>query len=188
MPDAGWWEALWPDPNAVLDRSEMSHGLDVLDLCSGDGWFTRTIAERSKRVFAVDIDPVLLKLAETRLGEVGIRNCTFIAGDAYEIARLVPQKVDFVFLANAYHGVPDKPHLCRAVHDTLKPGGKFAVVNWYPRPRDETKVLGEPRGPKTELRMSTVATIESTADSGLNFVKLDDVSPYHYTAVFERKN
>ena len=30
----------------------------------------------------------------------------------------------------------------------------FAIVNWHKRPREETPILGEPRGPKTELRMS----------------------------------
>lgn len=188
MPDAGWWEALWPDPDAVLDRSEMARDLDVLDLCSGDGWFTRTIAQRSRHVFAVDIDPKLLELAKTRLGEAGITNCTFVAGDAYDLPRLVPSAVDFVFLANAYHGVPDQPRLCRAIHDVLKLGGKVAIVNWYPRPREETKVLGEPRGPRTEMRMSPQATLESVTGSGLSFIKMDDVSPYHYVAIFERPN
>ena len=39
----------------------------------------------------------------------------FIEGNAYAIATLVDRQVDFVFLANAFHGVPDKPRLARAV-------------------------------------------------------------------------
>jgi SAM-dependent methyltransferase len=186
MPDAGWWEALWPDPNMVLDRSGMEDGKDVLDLCSGDGWFTSKIARRSNHVFAVDIDPALLEMGRVRLAEAGITNCTFIAGDAYDLARLLPSKLDFVFLANAYHGVPDKMRLCRSIFDALNPNGRLAIVNWYPRPREETKVLGEARGPKTELRMSTEETIKSVEGSGLEFKSLSDVSPYHYAAVFER--
>jgi len=54
-------------------------------------------------------------------------------GDAYNVARLWTRPVDFVFLANAFHGVPDKPRLARAVKDTLKPLGRFAIVNWHPR-------------------------------------------------------
>jgi hypothetical protein len=40
MPNAGWWEALWPDPAGVLARVGMAAGMDVIDPCSGDGWFT----------------------------------------------------------------------------------------------------------------------------------------------------
>lgn len=187
MPDPGWWEALWPGPESVLNRCGMARGLDVMDLCSGDGWFTRIIDMRSRHVFAVDIDPALLSLAETRLRESGIANCSFITGDAYDIAALVRSPVDFVFLANAWHGVPDKPRLSRAIHGALKPGGLLAVVNWYPRPREGTTVLGEPRGPTTELRMSPQATVESTSGSALQFLRSEDVSPYHYAALLERR-
>ena len=40
MPTAGWWEALWPDAAKVLHAIGLVPGMDVVDLCSGDGWFT----------------------------------------------------------------------------------------------------------------------------------------------------
>jgi SAM-dependent methyltransferase len=97
--------------------------------------------------------------ARKRLAESGIKNCDFVAGDAYEVARLSPEPADFVFMANAFHGVPDKPRLFRAVKDVLKPGGRFAIINWHQRPRAETMILGEPRGPRTDLRLSPEQTI-----------------------------
>jgi hypothetical protein len=45
MPTAGWWEALWPDPAGVLNAVGLRAGMDVIDLCSGDGWFTLHIAK-----------------------------------------------------------------------------------------------------------------------------------------------
>jgi SAM-dependent methyltransferase len=116
----------------------------------------------------------------------GIPNCTFAEADAYNIAKVVPEPVDHVFLANAFHGVPDKPRLARAIHDVLKPGGLFAIVSWYARPREETTVLGEPRGPATELRMTPEQTIAGVEPGGLKFRNQVDVSQYHYGAVFER--
>jgi ubiquinone/menaquinone biosynthesis C-methylase UbiE len=113
-------------------------------------------------------------------------NCTFVEADAYNIEKVVPQPVDHVFLANAFHGVPDKPRLARAVHNVLKPGGLFAIVSWYARPREETTVLGDPRGPTTELRMTPEQTIAVVEPGGLKFRNRVDVSPYHYGAVFER--
>ena len=45
MPTAGWWEALWPDPAGVLAAVGLRPGMNVIDLCSGDGWFTLQIAK-----------------------------------------------------------------------------------------------------------------------------------------------
>lgn len=186
MPNAGWWEALWPDPVGVLAAVGIEPGMDVIDLCSGDGWFTLQIAKVAQHVIAIDIDTALLKVAEMRLKESGVTNCTFAAGDAYQLVALAERPVDFVFLANAFHGVPDRPRLARAVHDALKPGGRFAIVNWHPRPREQTTVLGEPRGPRTELRLSPQQTIDAVLPSGLRSAGVIEIPPYHYGALFER--
>jgi SAM-dependent methyltransferase len=188
MPAAGWWEALWPAPAHVLSTLGMTADMSVVDLCSGDGWFTLQIASIARHVIAIDLDGDLLEVARIRLAESGVANASFVRGDAYDIARLVPQQVDFVFLANAFHGVPDRLRLARAVREILKPAGLFAIVNWRQRPREETTVLGEPRGPRTELRMSPEQTIEVVEPAGLKLLRLVDVPPYHYGAVFERSS
>jgi len=117
------------------------------------------IAKLARCVIAIDIDPKLLEAARARLAENKVTNCPFVTGDAYDVGKLVGHPTDFVFMASAFHGVPDKPRLARATRDTLKPGGRFAIVNWHRRPREETMVSGEPRGAQTELRMSPKQTI-----------------------------
>jgi len=187
MPDSGWWEALWPDPAKLLGDVGVTPGMDVVDLCCGDGWFTFPLSRIARHVIAIDIDGALLEAAKVRLAERGgAPNCTLVEADAYDIAEVVREPVDHVFLANAFHGVPDKPRLARAVLDVLKPGGLFVIVSWYARPREQTTVLGEPRGPATELRMTPEQTIAAVEPGGLKFRNRVEVSPYHYGAVFER--
>jgi len=186
MPTAGWWEALWPDPAGVLAKVGLKPRMDVIDLCSGDGWFTLPIARIARHVAAIDIDPAMLDLARVRLRETGVANCDFVAGDAYDLARLWPKPVDFVFMANAFHGVPDPARLARAVKATLKPDGRFAIVNWHARPRQETPVLGEPRGPKTASRLTPERAIKAVELDGLKFSTLVNVPPYHYGIIFTR--
>jgi len=189
MPEAGWWEALWPDPMNVLTKAGVKPGMDVIDLCCGDGWFTFPLSKIARHVIAIDIDEALLEAAKVRFAEHGgASNCVFVRADAYDVADAVPGPVDHVFLANAFHGVPDKPRLARAVHEVLKPGGVFAVVNWYAKPREETTVLGQPRGPATELRMTPEQTVAEVEPGGFRFRNRIDVSPYHYGVVFERQN
>ena len=186
MPTAGWWEALWPDPAMVLSQVGIRAGMTVIDLCSGDGWFTLQIAKVASRVVAVDIDAKLLQVAKLRLAESGLANYDFVEGDAYDVARLVPQPTDFVFLANAFHGVPERTRLALSVADALKSGGTFAVVNWHARPREATSVLGEPRGPATELRIAPETTVAAIAPAGFRLARIVELPPYHYGAIFEK--
>jgi SAM-dependent methyltransferase len=185
MPTAGWWEALWRDPAAVLAAVGIQPGMEVIDLCAGDGWFTLQIAKIARHVIAIDIDSNLLEVARHRLGESDVTNCDFVAADAYDVADVAPRPVDFVFLANAFHGVPDQLRLARCVRDVLKPTGRLGIVNWHPRPREETPVLGEPRGPRTELRMSPEETIAAIEPAGLKPAFIVELPPYHYGVVFE---
>lgn len=73
MPTAGWWEALWPDPAGVIAAVAVKPDMEVIDLCSGDGWFTLHIARIARHVVAIDIDPSLLDVARHRLRE-GVRS------------------------------------------------------------------------------------------------------------------
>jgi ubiquinone/menaquinone biosynthesis C-methylase UbiE len=144
------------------------------------------MARIAHHVIAIDIDGDLLELARRRVSEAGLANCEFTAADAYNLRKIVAMPVDFVFLANAFHGVPDRLRLCKSVAEILVPGGQFAVVNWHPRPREETTVLGQPRGPKTELRMSPEAVTRAVEPSGLELVRIAEIPPYHYSAIFKK--
>ena len=130
--------------------------------------------------------PNLLEVSRHRLSEGGVTNCDYVAGDAHDLGKLFRDNVDFVFMANAFHGVPDQRRLAIAVRATLRPGGLFAIINWHPRPREQTPVLGEPRGPKTELRLSPEQTIKTVESADLKLAHLVEVPPYHYGAVFEQ--
>ena len=109
---------------------------------------SRCKSPRSRVTSLQCIDPNLLEVARHRLTEAGATHCDYLAGDAYELAELVSKPVDFVFTADAFHGVPDRPRLVLAVRAALKPGGLFAIINWHQQAREETIVLGERRGPK----------------------------------------
>ena len=74
----------------------------------------------------------------------------------------------------------------QAVASALKTDGYFVLGNWHKRPREETPILGEPLGPKTELRMSPEEAIKLVERAGLTFTKIVEVPPYHYGVVFQR--
>lgn len=190
MPDRDWWSALWPDPEGVLEKLGISSGMSVVDLCCGDGYFTAPLSRlvAPGRVYALDLDPGMLERAGEEAARHGANNCEFALADARDIAKHVPAPVDLVLLANTFHGVPDQTDLARALFEVLKPGGRFAIVNWHPIPREETSVLGEPRGPATEMRMSPEKTGAVVEPAGFELERVVELLPYHYGMVFVRKD
>ena len=186
MPDADWWEALWPRPGEVLANLGIEPNMDVIDLCCGDGLFTAPLARMVRHVVAIDLDAAMLDAARTKVAAAKVANCDFVEGDAYAVAELVDRPADFVLMANTFHGVPDKLRLARAVAMVLKPRGRFAIINWHGRPRDETTVLGQPRGPKTEMRMTPDDVAATVEPAGLKFAGVIELPPYHYAAIFEQ--
>ena len=105
-----------------------------------------------------------------------------------ELVELVQGPVDVVFMANTFHGVPDQTALGRAVRDVLRPGGHFVVVNWWPSERQDTMVLGKPRGPKPSMRYAPEQLAEWLEPAGLRLVRVTEVGPFHYAAAFERRD
>jgi SAM-dependent methyltransferase len=187
MPDADWWQNLWPDPAKVLVEMGVEPGTVAVDLCCGDGLFTGALAGIAGRVYAIDIDPDMLDCTRARVAAAGATNCHFVVADAMRIDAVVPEPVDYVFLANTFHGVPDQLRLARAVTAILKPCGQFGIINWHRWPREETTVLGQPRGPQTEMRMEVGDLTAVVEPAGLVFNRTVELPPYHYGAVFRRR-
>lgn len=184
MPDADWWRALWPDPAKILAAMGVEPGIVAVDLCCGDGLFTAPLARVAKRVYAIDIDPVMLDRARAGARAAGVANCAFVAADAMVVDKAVPEPAGYVFLANTFHGIPDRRGLAGAVAALLEPNGQFGIVNWHRRPRAETLVLGQPRGPKTEMRIEVDAVAAAVEPAGLRRHRVVELPPYHYGIVF----
>lgn len=191
MPDGDWWQALWPDPEGVLRRLGIEFGVSVLDLCCGDGHFTAPIAHivgGIGRVMALDLDAAMLEQAKARVAEAGIPATTvrWLEGDASSLIDTVPSNPEYVFIANTFHGVPEKQQLARDVFNIMKPGGQFTIVNWHHRSKDDTTVLGEPRGPATKMRMTPEAVMDEVLPVGFRLHGIIELPPYHYGIVFDK--
>jgi len=109
MPDKDWWQALWPDPEAVLHNVGIEPDMNVVDLCCGDGHFTRPMCQlvHPGKTWAVDLDKELLGQAEQ--GCKDNPNFHAILGDARELPKQVSEPVDFVVSFHPYRAIPISP-------------------------------------------------------------------------------
>jgi SAM-dependent methyltransferase len=188
QPDREWWRELWPDPAGVLADLGLESGRSLADVGCGDGHFTIPAAELAApaTVYAVDADGTMLDEVDARAVGRRIDNVVTVSGDARKLSSLLPERVDLVLIANTFHGVEAPTAFAEQVSRSLRPGGRFAIVNWRDRPAEETTVLGEPRGPPDSLRMPPEETRSAVAPAGFELVREVDLPPYHYGSIFRR--
>ncbi|WP_418286616.1 class I SAM-dependent methyltransferase [Halorubrum sp. DTA46] len=188
QPDWDWWGRIWPTPGATLRRLGLSSGDRVAEIGCGNGYFALPAARivDPATVYAIDLDESLLAELDTLAAAQAIGNVVTVRGDARELAAHLPEPVDFALLANAFHGIDDRERFVSGVADALSADGRFVVVNWRARPREETTIGGEPRGPPTDLRLSAGETRKAVEDaSDLRLAREVDLPPFHYGLVFE---
>ena len=189
QPDWDWWGRIWPTPGETLRRLGVAPGDRLAEVGCGNGYFALPAARVAApaAAYAVDLDESLLAELEGLAAAQGIDNVVAVRGDARDLAALLPEPVDVALLANAFHGIDDRAAFVEGVAAALAVDGRFLVVNWRDRPREETTIGGEPRGPPTELRVWPEETRRAVEDaSDLRLVREIDLPPFHYGLVFER--
>ena len=115
----------------VVEALGLKPGQLVVDLGSGSGLFTRALARAvapDGTAYAVDIDPELLKIAESSAKRSSLQNVVTILA-APDDPKL-PQPVDLIFICDTFHHLPDKPAYARTLFRYLKPGGRVAVIDF----------------------------------------------------------
>jgi SAM-dependent methyltransferase len=190
QPDWDWWGRIWPAPGDTLRRLGLRSGDRVAEIGCDNGYFALPAARIATpaSVYAVDLDESLLAELEGLASAQAVDNLVPIRGDARDLGALLPEPVDFALLANAFHGIDDRDGFVAGVAAALAVDGRFVVVNWRDRPRAETTVGGEPRGPPTDLRIGPEATRQAVEGAGdLRLAREVDLPPFHYGLVFERE-
>lgn len=105
-------------------------GLHLLDLGCGDGVLSGHLDSRfpGNHFVLLDAAPSMLDRARKRLGTA---SATFIRQSFEEYLDSPAGRCDFAYSANAIHhlDLPDKQRLFSSLHQALRPGGLFIVID-----------------------------------------------------------
>ena len=120
----------WQKPHQVIEALALKSDAAVADIGSGTGYFAARLAHfvPQGRVYAVDIEPDMVKYLAARAKREGLHNLTAVTG-APDDARL-PQKVDLVLMVDTYHHVEQREAYFRKLSRSLKPGGRVAIIDF----------------------------------------------------------
>lgn len=116
----------WPALRALLPAM---HGLKVLDLGCGFGWFCRWARQNgAARVVGIDVSEKMLARAKASSQDPEI---TYTRADL-ETVDLTPGAFDVVYSSLALHYVQDLDRLVAQVYRSLAPGGCFVFSVGHP--------------------------------------------------------
>jgi cyclopropane fatty-acyl-phospholipid synthase-like methyltransferase len=143
----------WQKPAEVIRALALKPTSRVADIGSGTGYFAVRLARAVPKghVFAVDVEPEMVRFLDARGKKEGLTNLTSIAGEADDPK--LPEAVDVIVLVDVYHHLSDLVGYLRSLRRALKPGGRVAIIDHIDTPDGSLK-NGRlaPRRIKEELR------------------------------------
>jgi SAM-dependent methyltransferase len=101
---------------------------DVVDLASGPGVVTESLAVSAQRVVALDLTAATLELARERVRDAGHRHVRFVRGDVTR-APLAAERFDGAVLRLALHHFANPGAAVATAHTLLRPGGRLVVLD-----------------------------------------------------------
>jgi ArsR family transcriptional regulator len=100
----------------------------VADLGAGEGTLSQLIAQRAKKVIAVDNSEKMVKFGQNLAKENGLPNLEYRLGDI-ESPPIDDSSVDLAILSQALHHAEQPPKALSEAHRILKPGGRLIVLD-----------------------------------------------------------
>lgn len=181
MPDDETWEGFFKPAEVLAALALTDPAADVIDFGCGYGTFSIAAAQRTAgTVYAMDIDPGMVRATAARASALGLLNVDTIQRDFVTSGTgLAEASTDYAMLFNILHA-EDPLGLTREAFRILRPGGRVAAIHWI---HDATT----PRGPALAIRPRAEQCQRWFDDAGFE-LELPHVSlpPYHYGVVGRR--
>jgi SAM-dependent methyltransferase len=165
----------WQKPHQVIQALALKPDARVADLGAGTGYFSARLANMlpKGRVYAVDIEPDMVRYLEARAKRESLRNLVAVAG-APDDPRL-PEQVDLILLVDVYHHIEDRARYFSKLRASLRPGGRIAIIDFK---------LDSPQGPPRAARVAPETVKSEMRAAGHALAGEHRFLPHQYFLVF----
>ncbi len=171
----------WQKPEAVLAALNLRPDMAVADVGAGTGYFAVRLARAVPRgrVYAVDIEPDMVRYLGERAASEGLANLTPVLGEVTDPR--IPAEVDVAIVVDTYHHIADPTDFFGRLRDRLRPGGTLAIVDFKKDAPDDAP------GPPPAMRIADEIVAAHLKKLGLSHVRTDrDSLPYQYIVLMTR--
>ncbi len=167
-------------PDLLLAALELKPGMTVADIGAGTGYYSWRMAQRvgtRGTVYAVDVQPEMIKLLGREMGRRGVTNVKAVLGTITD-PNLPPESLDLALMVDVYHEFEYPYEMLAAILRALKPGGQLVFVEFRG---------GDPAVPIKPLHTMTEAQVrKEAAVHPLAWVKTVGGLPWQHVIVFRK--
>jgi ubiquinone/menaquinone biosynthesis C-methylase UbiE len=167
-------------PERLLAALELKPGMTVADIGAGTGYYAWRMAERvgaNGTVYAVDIQPEMVKLLERQMSRRGAANVKAVLGGVDD-PRLPPASIDLALMVDVYHELEYPYEMLAAIVRALKPGARLVFVEFR---AGDASVPIKPLHTMTEAQVRKEAAVHA-----LEWVKTVRDLPWQNAIVFRK--
>jgi len=185
--DASRWAAIfeskkrdaWQKGDALVASLKLPTDARVADIGSATGYFAVRFARKVPKgdVWAVDIEPDMVRFLARRARKEGLSNLHSVLGEAADPLLTVP--MDVIFVCNTYHHIQGRSAYFKALAPWLRKGGRIVIVDF--------KMGDIPVGPPPGHRVPPEVIVTELTRAGYGLKRRDDrLLPYQHVLVFQR--
>lgn len=168
------------DCRQLLNELNIQPGETICDVGCGNGFYTLPLARLTGKggtVYAVDIQPEMLKMLKGRARDASIENIRTVLSTQTD-PQLPERSIDLFLLVDVYHEFSHPREMLRAIRKSLKPRGRIALAEF----RAE-----DPKVPIKPLhKMSKEQILKEFEANGLKLVDEFDGLPWQHLIFFTR--
>jgi ubiquinone/menaquinone biosynthesis C-methylase UbiE len=165
-------------PHQVMEALGVRQGETIADIGSGSGYFTLRFAAHvgeTGRVWAVDIDPDMVRHLNRRLRDAGVGNVQTVLAEPDD-PLLADASLDRVVIVDTWHHIGDQEKYLGLLRRVLKPGGQVVMIDFQKREL--------PVGPPLAMKIAREALIAQMEGNGFQLAREHTFLPYQYFLVF----